>query len=59
MAEEEDKVKVLAKTKAKQEAIIGDLEDQVKQGEKVCKHEGFVALKSSCLVFIHSIISIA
>ena len=59
LAEEEDKVKGLAKTKAKQEAIIGDLEDQVKQGEKVYKHEDYVIFASNIQVFIHSIISVS
>ena len=35
LADEEDKGKQLAKVKAKQEAIIADLEDQISRGEKV------------------------
>ncbi len=37
LAEEEDKVKQLAKAKAKQEAIIADYEEQMNRGEKVKK----------------------
>ena len=47
LADEEDKAKQLAKTKAKQEAIIQDYEDQIKQGEKVS-----AALKFSLLIEI-------
>ncbi len=44
LADEEDKVKQLAKTKAKQEAIIADYEQQMTSGEKVLRLSSFKAI---------------
>ena len=52
LADEEDKGKLLAKTKSKQEAIISDLEEQVKDGEKVLKM--FYFFSTCSVVFLQS-----